>query len=69
MKVYIEKENKHILLDKKVLNKRLDGTALLNELNINPSTVILVKNDEIVLEDEILESDDEVKILSVISGG
>ena len=32
-------------------------------------TVILVRDDEVILEDEPLESEQEIKILSVISGG
>jgi sulfur carrier protein len=66
MKVYIEKQDKHLVLDKKKLVKAVD---VLKELKINPSTVILVKNDEIILEDELLEKNDDIKILSVISGG
>ena len=64
MNIYIEKNNKQL-----VLKKKLSGSELLKELNINPSSIILVKNDAIVLEDEILDDDDDVKILSVISGG
>lgn len=63
MKVYVEKENKH--LDAGACS----GRQLLELLKINPSTVILVRNDEVVLEDEQLEDTDEIKILSVISGG
>ncbi len=64
MHVFIEKENK--LLE---LNKSVTGKELLAELGINPSTVILVKNNEVVLEDEQLSETDDVKILSVVSGG
>jgi sulfur carrier protein ThiS len=64
MKVYIEKEDKNI-----VHKGKITGSELLKELKINPSSVIIVKNDEIVLEDEILEEKDKVKILSVVSGG
>ena len=64
MKVFIEKDNK--LLE---LQKAFTASELLKELRINPSTVIIVKNDEVALEDEQLDIDDEIKILSVISGG
>ena len=64
MNIYIEKNNEQL-----VLKKKLSGSELLRELKINPSSIILVKNDFIVLEDEILEENDNVKILSVISGG
>jgi len=65
MKVYIEKDNRSLDIDE----KKIRGDELLKVLKINPSSVILVKNDEVVLEDEIFENDDDVKILSVVSGG
>ncbi|MGV8141530.1 MAG: MoaD/ThiS family protein [Candidatus Woesearchaeota archaeon] len=68
MKVYIEKDSKSLDIKLK-RSERIDGKKLLAKLKINPSSVILVKNDEVVLEDEILENDDEIKILSVVSGG
>jgi sulfur carrier protein ThiS len=64
MKIFIEKENKHIVLDKKCTVEEL-----LSELKINPETAIVTKNDEVALSDEMLSEKDEVKILSVISGG
>ncbi len=64
MKVFIEKENKQVVLDKEYTAKEL-----LVELNINATTVILVKNNETILLDEKLSEDDEIKILSVVSGG
>jgi len=63
MKVYVEKQDKLLELDAK------DGTELLEKLGINPDTVILVKNDEAVLPEEGLSETDDIKILSVISGG
>ena len=65
MKIYIEKENKNL----NIKNNKFTGKTLLENLKINPSTVILVKNDEVILEDEILEDNDDIKILSVVSGG
>lgn len=65
MKVYIEKEDR--LLELKANDKDIKG--LLEDLKINPSTVLTVRNGEVVLEDESLEEDDDIKILSVISGG
>ena len=64
MKVFIEKDKKEVLFA-----KSCTGKELLKELGINPSTVLLVKNNEVVLADENLSETDEVKILSVISGG
>jgi len=65
MKVYLEKDNKSINVDK----KKISGKALLEFLKVNPSSVILVKNDEVVLDDETFSEKDDIKILSVVSGG
>ena len=64
MQVFIESENKN----RKI---RFSGSAakLLEKLKINPETVIIAKNGELVTEDEKLGDKDEVKLLSVISGG
>ena len=42
---------------------------LLQKLSINPVTVIVVKNDELVTLDEKLSNKDNVRILEVVSGG
>ena len=42
---------------------------LLEKLNINPETVLVVRNNEVITEDENLDDDDSLEILSVISGG
>ena len=64
MKVYVEKENKLLELD-----KSCTGKELLEELGIKENTVLIIKNDEVVLSNETLSEKDEIKILSVISGG
>ena len=64
MDVYIEKTDKKIKL-----KAECSGKELLDRLEINPQSVILVKKDEIVLEDELCKDSDDIKILSVISGG
>ncbi len=63
MKVFIEREDK----EKEV--KAGTIKELLKKLNINPVTVIVAKNNELVTEDEKLNEKDEIKIISVISGG
>ena len=61
--VYIERTNQ-----KKVVNaNNLD--EMLKKLNINPQTVIITKNNELITEEEPLKNNDEIKLLSVISGG
>lgn len=64
MKVFIEKERKQ-----KTVSFSGNVKGLLVKLRVNPENVIVVKNGEIVQEDEILEDNDEIKLLSVISGG
>ena len=64
MKIYIEKDNRHISEDTACTTREL-----LESLKINPSTVIVVKNGTVVLDDELLETKDDIQILSVVSGG
>ena len=63
MNVFIEREN---------ATKEVAATTvseLLQQLQINPETVLITKNGTLVPEDEPLNDSDNVKILSVISGG
>jgi sulfur carrier protein len=49
-----------------------EGTTLkelLKDLKINPETIIVTRNDEILLEDDNLNDNEIITILSVISGG
>ena len=71
----MDKINIKIFVDRDNLNKtlELDNSSivadLLKKLNINPVTVVVSRNNELILEDEKLNNNDEIKILSVISGG
>ena len=64
--IFIDRENKNSKIE-------VDSSSLvadlLKKLNINPVTVIVSRGDELILEDEKLKDNDEIKILSVISGG
>ena len=42
---------------------------LLQQLKINPEVVIVVRNTEVITEDEILNDNDMIELLSVVSGG
>ena len=42
---------------------------LLGQLSINSETVLVVRNNEVITEDETLSDKDQIKLLSVISGG
>ena len=65
----------NIFVDRNNLNKTLEldnnsiVSDLLKELDINPVTVIVSRNNELILEEEKLNNNDKIKILSVISGG
>ena len=63
MKVIIEKTNEI------VEHNPCKVEELLKDLKINPDTVLVAKNNEVVLLDENLSENDEIKILSVVSGG
>ncbi len=63
MKVYIERTNEY----KEATGKTV--LEILSKLKINPTTVIVTKNDELVTEEEKITDKDKIKLLSVISGG
>ncbi len=42
---------------------------LLRQLKINPETVLVVRNKEVITEEEFLNDHDQIQLLSVISGG
>ena len=65
MKVFIEKTGKTISV-RKDFEKAID---LLKELGISPDSVLVVKNSEVILSEEPLSKDDEITLLSVVSGG
>lgn len=66
VKVFIDRENKKASLE---LGNNSTVTDLLKKLNINPVTVIVSRENELILENEKLNDNDDLKILSVISGG
>ena len=42
---------------------------LLHQLNINKEAVLVIRNEEVITEDEELQDNDKLELLSVISGG
>lgn len=64
MKVFIERENKT-----KQLKFNGKVSKLLRQLRLNPTAVLVTRNNTLVTEKDTLSDKDEVKILSVISGG
>lgn len=63
VKIFIEKGNKRMNLRVK------DIDEAVKRLNINREEVIIVKNNELAPRNEKLNNSDEIKFLSVISGG
>ncbi len=43
--------------------------ALLKHLAINPETVLVVRKGELLQLDDTVDADDDLEILSVVSGG
>ena len=64
MEVFIERENA-----RKKLKFSGKVSKLLKQLKLNPAAVLVAKNNSLVTEEDTLNDKDEVKILSVISGG
>lgn len=64
--IFIDRENKNMKIE---LDSNSRVGELLKILNINPVTIIVSRNNELVLDDAKLSDNDEIKILSVISGG
>jgi len=63
VKVFIEKEN----ITKIISAKSIDD--LLKKLKINPEIILIAKNNELVTKKASLKEKDEIKLLSVVSGG
>ena len=66
LKVFYDRENKDETVE---FDKAITVKGLLKKMNINPVTVIVSKNSSIITEDEKLDDNDDIKIISVISGG
>ena len=60
-----------LILREKVIEVKPGMTLLssLQKADILPESVIATKNNELILEDEILKEGDVIKLVSVISGG
>lgn len=42
---------------------------ILKALNLIPGTVMVIRGDELVTDQEMIEADDQIEIRNVISGG
>jgi len=50
-------------------NQKLRAGELLQKLNLQPQSNIVIRNGEVITEDEYIEPEDEVQIINAISGG
>lgn len=66
MKIFLEKDNKTI--DFEVLKEKTISDVL-KELDISIESVIILKNDQVTIEEDIVINSDSLKVLSVVSGG
>ena len=64
--VFYDRENKEKTIE---IASNSSVKDLLLKMKINPVTVIVSKDDNVVTEDEKLKDKDKVRITSVISGG
>ncbi|MBS3107529.1 MoaD/ThiS family protein [Candidatus Woesearchaeota archaeon] len=62
-RVYIDKEDRIITIAAGTVRE------LLQKLKIPSNTVIVTRNDEIIIETEKLNQKDNLKIIYVVSGG
>lgn len=61
---------KLVLRDKEYkVNEGMNLLSALKKCNIVPESVIATLNGEMILDDEILNDGDVVKLIAVISGG
>ncbi len=63
IKVYLEKINESKEVDVESINE------IFNKLDIDRNTVLITRNDELLNGDEGLNENDQINLLSVISGG
>ncbi len=63
MKVYIERQKKTVEIEAHRIQE------MLQKLNINPNTVLIARGDTLLTEDAEVSNEDEIRLLSVVSGG
>ena len=64
MRVHLHPQRRTV----EVAGRRSVG-RLLAELNVLPSTAMVIRRDELLTDGEMVEDDDEIEIRAVISGG
>jgi sulfur carrier protein ThiS len=51
------------------LRGRRTVAAILRELRVLPNTAMVIRDDLLLMDDEMVDEDDEIEIRAVISGG
>lgn len=62
----------HLERDNKTLSLSFSGKTIADlclHLKLNPETILIARNSEILTKDDKLNPNDKIEILSVISGG
>ncbi len=63
----------HVFIERTGEQKAVEFTgtiaALLKKLGVNPETVIVSRNGELLVQEDSLDNADQIKIHSVVSGG
>lgn len=49
--------------------KRLKAKELLERLGLSPLSSLVVKNDEVISEEDYVEEGDNIRVVNAISGG
>lgn len=47
----------------------LTARAAIEKVGLDPEAVLVVRNDQLITDDTVLEEGDEVRLIAVISGG
>lgn len=50
-------------------DKRMKVGNIIQELQLNPESVLVIKGNELLTSEDWIEKDEEIKIRGVISGG
>lgn len=64
--VFYDRENKEKTIE---IDKNSSVKELLANMKINPVTVIVSRDNNIITEDEKVNDKDKIRLFSVISGG
>lgn len=64
--VFFDRENKEKTIELDINSSVKD---LLGKMDVNPVTVIVSRDNNILMEDEKINDKDKIRLISVISGG